>query len=279
MLAQLFYSTLLNPLTTMPMKHLLAFPLMMLFGLLPPAAAQLRNHPNNAFTFGEKITYRIKYSLYFNFNVGEITFEINNKAESIGGKDCFHAVAKGRTYGFYDPVFKVRDQYESYIEMQSILPFLFIRNVSEGDFKFNEYVVFNQQKNMAKSTKRTQKIPPFTQDMLSSIYYARTIDYTRAAYGQEYYIDAFIDDSAYHVGFKFMGRQTISTNAGKFRCIKLQPILIVDRVFKSEDQMNLWVTDDENKIPVRIESGISVGTVKADLVSYEGLKNPVKSKL
>jgi hypothetical protein len=239
------------------------------------AQSNVRVWNNNAFGYGEKITYKIKYNLYFNINVGEVDFEIANKPEVIAGNNCFHIIGTGRTYGFYDPFYKVRDKYETYLETNSLLPLLFIRNVQEGKFSFGEFVIFNHSKNIAKSKKRTQTIPKFTQDVLSSIYYARTFDYTNAKVGQAYTLTTFIDDSAYKVGVKYVGKETLETDLGKVKCIKLKPILIVDRLFKSNEDMSLWVTDDENHIPVRIESGISVGKIRADLDTWSGLKDPM----
>lgn len=231
------------------------------------------------FTFGERITYKVRYNLYFNVNVGEMTFTINNQPQTVGGSQCYHMVATGKTYGFYDPFFKVRDRFESFVETKSLLPMVFIRDIEEGDFKMSEHVLFNQSKNIAKSKKRTQTIPEKTHDILSVIYHARTIDYSKANKGDKFYMHAFIDDSAYRVGVQYVGKETIKTERGKFRCLKLKPILIVDRIFKSEEEMTMWVTDDANRIPVRIESGISVGSVRADLSEYSGLKNPVHAKL
>jgi hypothetical protein len=245
-----------------------------------PETAAMKNttgvsEQKGAFTYGEKVTYKVKYNMYFNINVGEINFEIKPNPQKIAGEDCYQIVGEGSTYGFYDPFYKVRDHYESYVNTNSLLPVIFIRNVNEGGYKLKEYVIFNHQNNTAKSTKRTQAIPHATQDVLSAIYYARTFDYDNAKPGQNFMMHTFIDDSAYYLGVKYVGKESIKTDAGTFRCIKLKPILIVDRLFKSQDDMTLWVTDDQNKVPVRIESGISVGKIRADLTSYSGLKNSV----
>jgi len=263
------------------MKKKVLIPVLFFVLSLTFATAQstLRTATNTAFSFGEKITYKVRYNMHFNLNVGEVTFEVKPNAEKVAGKDCYHVVAEGKTYPFYDPFFKVRDKYETYIEKQSILPFVFIRNIMEGGFKTNQYVVFNHYKDMAKSTKKIKKIPDNTQDMLSALYYARTLDFSKAVKGQAFYMTTYIDDSAYKVGMKYMGKENVKTDAGTYRCVKLQPILIVDRVFKSDDQMMLRVTDDANHIPVRVESGISVGKIRADLTSYSGLKNAVTCKL
>lgn len=242
-------------------------------------STSLRVQPNTAFGFGEKITYRVRYNLHFNLNVGEATFEVKPSSEKIAGKDCYHVVCDGKTYAFYDPFFKVRDRYETYIEKQSMLPFVFIRNVSEGAYKFNEYVVFNHYKDMVKSNKKVKKVPDNTLDMISSLYYARTIDFSKAVKGQAYYMTTYIDDSAYKVGVKYMGTETVKTDVGSFKCIKLQPILIADRVFKTQDAMMLWISDDANHIPIRVESGISVGKIRVDLYKYSNLKNNLTAKL
>jgi hypothetical protein len=99
---------------------------------------------NTTYTYGEKITYKIKYSLYFNVNVGEVTFTIDNKPQSVAGTECYHMMAVGKTYGFYDAFFKVRDRFESYVETTSLLPMVYMRDVLEGDYKKTEHVLFNQ---------------------------------------------------------------------------------------------------------------------------------------
>ncbi|MEX0965793.1 MAG: DUF3108 domain-containing protein [Bacteroidia bacterium] len=234
---------------------------------------------NFSFTFGEKLVYKVKYSLYLNIHVGEITFEVKDKPKTINGKRCYHISTIGRTYGFYDPFYKVRDRYDSYVHTETLLPLVFLRFVNEGGYKFNESVVFNHEKLLAKSEKRVQSIPKQTYDIISAIYSARNIDYENASVGDSFMINAFLDDTTYMVGVKYYGTEEIKTSAGKFRCLKLRPILIVGRIFKSEEDMALYVTDDKNRIPVRIESGISVGAIVADLSTYEGLRNPMTSKL
>jgi hypothetical protein len=234
---------------------------------------------NGAFSFGEKITYKVRYSLYVNISVGEVNFEVMGSAEDIGGNQCYHIVGTGKTYRFYDAFFKINDKYESFVETADLLPLVSFRDVNEGGYKFNEAAVFNNKKNTVKTKKSLKKVPPSSMDVLTCIYYSRTFDYDKAVPDQIFYLNAFIDDSVYRVGVKYEGKVTIKTEAGKFRCLKLIPILITDRIFKSKEGMVLYVTDDANHIPVRVESGISVGAIRADLAHYEGLKNEMKSKL
>lgn len=261
------------------MRNIILGGILFLTALAAQAQKMPRNWTNNAFTYGEAATYKIKYSLYLNVDVGEVDFNIDSKPQTIAGLNCMHIVATGRTYGFYDPFYKIRDRYESFLEATSSLPIVFIRDVQEGNFKFGEYVIFNQMKNIAKSKKRTQRIPQFTQDMLSAIYYARTIDFSNARPNQVFPVSAFLDDSTYKVGVKYVGRERVKCDAGTFECLKLKPILVAGREFKDAEGMTLWVTDDANHIPIRVESGISVGAISAELSTYTNLKNPLTAKL
>jgi hypothetical protein len=115
--------------------------------------------------------------------------------------------------------------------------------------------------------------------MLSAIYAARNLDYKGAEAGDRYHLNTFIDDSTYHVGVRFWGREEIKTKAGRFRCMVLEPQLIAGDVFDQESKMKLWVTDDANRIPVRVESDIAVGAIRADLHTYEGLKHSMEARL
>lgn len=239
----------------------------------------LRKATNNAFGFGEKIKYKVKYSLYLNVPVGEVDFTIKPDTAEVGNKKCYQITAEGKTYGFYDAFFKVRDKYETFMEVNSLLPLVSFRDVQEGGYKFNESIIFDHTKNIAKTKKKTSKIPDNTLDVVSSLYYARTLNVTSNTIGDTFYMNTFIDDSTHQIGLTLVGKETIKTDAGKFRCLKLKPLLIAGRIFKSEEEMTLWVTDDENHLPVRIESGISVGSIKADLAEFSNLKNPLSAKI
>lgn len=235
---------------------------------------------NNAFTFGEKLTYKLKYSLYLNINVGEVTFEVKDKPRTQRGRPHYHITAAGSSYSFYSGFFEFNDRYETTIDIEKFTPTISVRVINEGNYHSFKNVVFDHEKKIVKSnTGQTFRTRNFTQDILSAIYLARTFNFQNARYGDSFMINTFIDDSTYYVGVKVTGRENIKTKLGTFRCLVLKPILIVDRVFKSDEDMTLWVTDDENKIPVKAYSGIKIGAVKAELSNYSGLKNTMKAKI
>jgi hypothetical protein len=119
----------------------------------------------------------------------------------------------------------------------------------------------------------------YTYDIASSIFYVRNIDFSDAKAGDEYPINIYLDNKIYELSFKYAGKEIIKSDIGKVKCIKLIPKVVVDRVFGDEEAMTIWVSDDENKIPIRVKADLKVGSVKVDLTSYSGLKNTFSSKL
>ena len=240
---------------------------------------ELRKDVTDPFKPGEELKYKVKYNLYFNIGVGRVNFRITNESYQKQGSKCHKIITKGRTLGFYDPFYKVRDHYETCLDFEKMVPNYFYRDVNEGGYTFTDRVRFNHDSNTAKTKDGTvYSIPHKTQDLLSALYYARTFDLDNATPGDTALINAFIDDTTYTVGMKYVGKEVIKTKFGKYKCLKIKPILIVGRIFDSKYDMTMWVTDDQNKIPLRIKSGISVGAIKAELVEYKNLKHPFMEK-
>lgn len=236
---------------------------------------------NTAFDYGEELTYRLRYSLYFNVYVGEAILSVAPEPKIIGNKAHYHLIGEGKSYKFYDAFMKIRDRYESYVNVSNFLPAASIRVLNEGGFHFDDYTVYNHYKHEAKNKKgQVHKMGVYSQDILSAIYLSRTLEYNDAKKGDSFMMNIFIDDSNYVLGLRYLGKETIKGKDGyTYKCIKLAPILIVDRVFKTQNDMILWISDDKNKIPIKIFSAISVGAIYIDLYKYKGLKNPFQSKL
>jgi hypothetical protein len=152
---------------------------------------------------------------------------------------------------------------------------MFVRKVQEGSYNLNQFVVFNHSKDEAKSDKGVYKTPDNIQDLLSTYYYLRNLDFSKSEPGDVFAQTAFLDNEVHKFYYKYLGRETITTELGSFRCIKFCPSLLKGRVFKHEEDMVVWVTDDANKIPIRAEAKILVGSVKMDLQSYKGVKQPL----
>lgn len=236
------------------------------------AFAQLRSIPNNAFKKGEVITYRVHYGF---IDAGTARLEVMDEEKKYGDRDAYHIVGTGKSRGAFDWFFKVRDRYETFIDADAIVPWVFLRRVDEGGYKINQNYVFNpfQQKVIADG--KPFDTPANVQDMLSSFYYSRCIDYSKAKAGDIFTIPSFVDNEIFEMKIKYIGRETIETDLGTFKCLKFRPVVQKGRVFKKEEDLNVWITDDDNHIPIRAQAEILVGSIKMDLESYSGLASPI----
>lgn len=232
------------------------------------------NIPNFSFKSGEKLTYKVFYNLSFMYvGAGEVTFTINQ--DELKGHSVYHVVGLGHTYSSYDWFFKVRDRYETFIDTATMLPVRFIRDVSEGDYKKYNVINFDQDAKKATSLNGTYDVPACIQDVLSSIYYARNIDFDKYKPGEKIPYSLFLDDEVYHIYIRYLGKTTINTRYGKFNSIVFKPLLIQGTLFKGGEKMTVWVSDDKNRIPLRVNSPITVGSIKVDMIDYKNLRHPL----
>jgi hypothetical protein len=233
------------------------------------------NTHNTSFKDGEKLTFHVYYNLNFVWiNAGNAEFNINS--EAMDGHKAFHITATGNTAKSY-VFFKVRDKYDTYIDKETMLPLRFLRDVSEGGFKFKQDVTFNHRKGIATCHDSVYKIPKCTQDVLSAIFYARNIDYSKYNPGDKIPFNMFLDDKVYSLYIKYIGKEQIKTKMGVYKAIKIAPLLIQGTIFSGGEKMTIWVSDDDNHLPLRVNSPILVGSIKVDLMDYENLRNPFTS--
>ena len=258
----------------MYLKHFVFFLFLCL--LCRTTYAQECSVRNKSWKNGEVINYHVYYTLAGIYvHGGDANFSV--KLNSFNSNPAYYVRGEGKTNSFLDGIFKVRDKYESYIDTLTLQPYKFIRNIEEGDFKKHETVSFNHQTNVAVTKSGAYKIPDCTQDVLSMIYYCRNIDFSKYKPGAKIPFSMFIDDQVHNLYIRYIGKEVVKTRYGKFKSIKFKPLLIEGTIFKGGEEMIVWVTDDMNKVPVRIESPISVGSVKVDMMGYTGLRYPLSS--
>ena len=240
------------------------------------AGEEFCNGSNTAFKNGEVVTMRVYYNtLGMYIGAGDASF--TTILEKFNGKPVYHCIGEGKTFPFFDNFFKVRDRYETYVDTSTMLPIKFIRNVNEGGYKAYNNVTFNRTARTAVTTKGVFEIPDCIQDVISATYYARNINYNNYKPGDKIPFDMFLDDEVYHLYLRYIGKETIKTRYGKFRSIKFKPLLIKGTLFTGGEKMNVWVSDDPNHIVLRVESPISVGSIKVDMMGYKNLRYPLTS--
>jgi hypothetical protein len=234
----------------------------------------------DAYTSGEFFKFRIHYGLV---NAGYATLEV--KDAEVNNIKMHHVVGRGYTTGMTKFFFKVEDNYESYFDKKSNKPYIFVRKINEGGYTKNQQGYFNQNNNTVlvkdykHKTEKTFKVTEEVQDIVSSFYYLRNhpkID--KLEKNEAIVIDMFFDDEIYKFKLKYLGRETVDTKFGDIACMKFRPYVQSGRVFKEEESLTVWVTDDANKMPIRIKASLAVGSLKADIEQYKGLSHPVKFK-
>ncbi len=232
-----------------------------------------------AFKAGEWFKFRVHYGI---FNASFATLHLKNG--SVNGESVYHTVGKGKTIGLARLFFKVDDTYESYFSKKDEKPLKFIRKIDEGgytkdleihfDHNNRNATVHNKKENTQKKISTTNDI----QDLLSAFYYLRN-NYDAKDLKKGKYITLnmlFDDDEPFKFKLKYLGKQTIKTKFGKVKCLKFKPYVQSGRVFKAKESLTLWISDDDNKIPIRIQADLRVGSLKADLHAFKGLKHQFK---
>ncbi|HEX8562307.1 MAG TPA: DUF3108 domain-containing protein [Flavobacterium sp.] len=234
----------------------------------------------SAFGVGEYFKFRIHYGVV---NAGYATLEV--KEATRNNRKVFHAVGKGWTTGMSRFFFKVDDTYESYFDKVTGNPYQFVRRIDEGGYTKNQEGFFNQATNrvLVKDYKnkkeKTFVTPDNTQDIMSTFYYLRnhpSVD--RLKVGESISIDMFFDDETTKFKLKYIGREDISTKFGVVPTMVFRPLVQSGRVFKEQESLTVWISADDNKIPIRIKASLAVGSIKADLESFKGLKHTFKVK-
>lgn len=244
----------------------------------PEASREINTNcslPNTSFKAGEKVGFIVYYTAAKLINIAAGAGSFTTTQEKLNGRDVYHIVGEGHTLPSYEWAYKAKDIYETYIDTETLLPLKFVRNVNEGGYKKYQNVSFNRTANTAISSEGVFKIPECTHDVVSAVFWARNINYDLLKPSDKIPIKVFLDNEMHTIYVRYLGKETITTKYGKFKTIKIKPSTIKGTIFKDDDKMVVWVTDDANKVPVRVESPIIVGKVRIDMTSFENLRNPM----
>ncbi|WP_151892663.1 DUF3108 domain-containing protein [Patiriisocius marinistellae] len=232
----------------------------------------------NAYDAGEWFKFRIHYGL---ITAGYATLTVENAF--VDGKEVHHVKGVGKTTGMTNWVFPVEDHYQSYIDKNKNIPYRFIRKIDEGGYTKDIEINFDHQAQMAEVNNKKHgtieevQLPDNAQDMVSSFYYLRNkLDTKNIQIGDVIDMNMFFDRGTHKFRLKFLGRETLNTNFGKVSTLIFRPYVESGRVFKEEESLTVWVTDDENKMPILIKADLMVGSLKATLTEYKGLQHQFK---
>lgn len=261
------------------MRRWLLIPLLLLCAAWsqPEMAEPVRLWPNSSFRAGETIRYKVHYGV---INAAEATVETAGSLERVANRPCYKATVSGRTTGSFDFFLHVKDQWRSYIDTASILPLRSSRDIEESKYRKKEVVDFDQahdvvnvlQTHTKEPIRYTFKVPDNVQELVSGFYYLRTLNYDHMKPGEVIHMNGFFDESTFNLDVTFRGREVVETKAGVIRVLKLVPKMPGNRIFRGEEAIKIYLSDDRNKIPVLFQAELFVGSVKVDMYKYEGLK-------
>jgi hypothetical protein len=236
-----------------------------------------REWPCDAFGPGEKIKYRVHYGF---ITAGEAELAVDKKIHTLNGRPCYKIDVTGRTTGLADKLYDVKDVWGTYLDTGAVVPHRFYRYIKENSYRKNEVVDFQQLNNravvneMADNNKRkvekTQafEVPQHVQDLVSGYYYFRTIDFNKYKKGDVIKLDAFFDDEIYNFNIRYDGKERIKTELGKVDAIVLTPHMPDNELFDGKESIQIWLSDDEVKIPLKIKAKMFIGAIEVDIEEF-----------
>jgi hypothetical protein len=239
---------------------------------------------NTSFGTGEVLEYRVNFGF---FTVGKAITKIDTRIFNINSRPCYKVDAFGETLGMVAWVTKVDDQWGAYIDTAALVTHVSYRKLKEGRYRKNELVTFDHKvgkaevKVMDKETgiygaPKYYDTPDNVRDLVGGFLYLRVIDFRKVHVGDTVTISGFFEDQSYHLKIIYTGKEIINTKIGKIRCLKLVPIMPDNKLFDGENSITCWISDDDNKVPVKIQARMFIGSTGIELTSFKGLRNQLK---
>ncbi len=237
-------------------------------------AEDIRKVANTAFSKGERLKFDINYGIV---TAGEAMMMVSDTV--LRGRKCYKIDFTLRSKPFFDIFYRVADWYSTIMDSQGMFPWHFEQHIREGGYQRDFTADFDQLEHVATTEKGKRRIPPYVHDIMSAFYYARTVDYRNFKPGQLIRLQNFYKDSTYQLNVRYRGKQTIEVGAGKFNCIVIEPLVKEGGLFKSDGRIFIWLTDDDRKLPIRVNSKIPIGSVDSELTGYYGLNGKLDAKV
>lgn len=234
-----------------------------------------RKIQNNAYGVGERLVFDVSYGP---ITAGEAIMAIP-RYEMIRGRNTYRVEFSVNSLPSFDWIYTVRDRYLTFIDVEAIAPLRFEQHISEGTYKYDFVADFDPPTRLAHTTQGSYPIPEYVYDILSAFYYARILDYSAMKVGDFVLLNNFHKDKAYDLRVKFLGRQELEVEAGTFNTLVVEPLIMEGGLFKAEGRIVIWLTDDERKMPIRVNTKVVIGSIDVELREYSGLVGPLKSRV
>ena len=225
-----------------------------------------------AFKPGEKLSYRMKYGF---FTAAEANIQVEESPIKFDSQPAYHIIADGKTAGTFDVFYKVRNRYESYVDQTTLMPYFYTENRRESSYRHTDKVTFDHDKKTITAAKGKFPFAGKVFDFVSAYYFLRCIDISKVHIGEKLEVQYFLEDGVHSMTVTYLGKEKMSCSMGTFNCLKFSPTIIPGRIFRKDSKLYLWITDDNNRIPVKAHVEVVVGSLTMDLMAASGLKYPL----
>lgn len=225
------------------------------------------------FKEGEVLQYKLKYGF---ITAAEATIKVQSSDLKFDGKPTYRLVVDAQTSGTFDIFYKVRDHYDSYIDKTDLTPYFYQENIREASYRRQDKARFYQDTKKVVANKGTFSTPTTqTFDLVSAYYFSRSLDISKLKIGDKFKLNYFLGDEISALEIEYVGKEMVKSKLGNLSCLKFSPSIKPGRIFKKDSKLYLWITDDGNRVPVKAQVEILVGSVTMEIKSAEGLKYPI----
>jgi hypothetical protein len=227
---------------------------------------------------GEQIRYRVHYGF---FNAGEAYMRLTDKYYLVNNKVCFRAEIIGNSTGAFDKMIRIRDVWGSYFDTVSFQPQKSFRSIQENKYRKREETYYDYNANRARViaenyTPEVVNVVPAIQDMVSGYYFLRLQNYNHLRKNDTLKLFGIFEDKTYNFNIIYLGKTRIKTKFGKSNTFVISPIMPENKLFKGAHPIRMWISDDQNRIPLKIEAELLLGSVELDITDYANLKYPIR---
>ena len=239
-------------------------------------ASNYRSLTNDAFTFGERLDYKVGYSM---ITAGKGYLQVSPMPVEKSGRKCMDIRFRAYSLESLRWIYQVDDAYRTVLDEDGLFPWVFQQKIREGKYKRDVTASFDHINKKAYEKGKTYSIPQYSLDIVAAFYYVRTLNLSKMKNGSKIYVNNYFKGKVNKLAVKIHKRETMEVEAGTFKTIKIEPLVVDGGLFKSEGNIYIWLTDDENKVPVKVSTKIMIGNVYAELTKYSGVKNSLTSKV
>ncbi len=224
------------------------------------------------FKEGEQLSYKLKYGF---FTAAEAHLAVEATDKKFDGHAAYHIVADGKTAGAFDVFYKTRNRYETYVDQSTLLPYFYTENRREANYRHTDNVTFDHNDEKITAAKGVFPFKGKVFDFLSAYYFSRSIDVSKLKVGDTFDLKYFLEDGVHTLSITYVGKEKIDSDLGTFNCLKFNPTIIPGRVFRKDSKLYLWVTDDNNRIPLKAHVELVVGSLTMEISNAKDLKYPL----